>query len=231
MADVTPSSLSEPISTGTTLVAVACADGVIVGTDSRTSSGQYIVSRATDKITPISDNIVVLRSGSSADTQFIAKEVLRDIEIESLLDQVPVGVEKAAQLFRQYAYYNRVEISAGMIVAGWDTEKGGQIYAIPRGGFISREHFITFGSGSGVIMGYLDEKWKPAMSKEDAITLVSSCVRLAIYRDGSSGGVIRIGYISKDGVERSVLRPDKDQFPEIRTEEGYSRLPEHAASL
>jgi len=99
------------------------------------------------------------------------------------LDQVPVDVGKAAQLFRQYAYYNRVEISAGMIVVGWDKEKGGQIYAIPRGGFISREHFITFGSGSGVIMGYLDEKWKQLMSKEDAMKVSAIGVNDCHYYD------------------------------------------------
>ena len=43
-------------------------NGVIVASDSQTSSGFYISNRAADKITIITRNIVCLRSGSSADT-------------------------------------------------------------------------------------------------------------------------------------------------------------------
>jgi len=54
---------------GTTLIAIRYKDGVIVATDSQTSSGSYISNRASNKISVISDYIICLRSGSSADTQ------------------------------------------------------------------------------------------------------------------------------------------------------------------
>lgn len=58
--------------TGTTIVAVCYADGVVIGADSRVSTGIYISNRASNKITPLADSIFLLRSGSAADTQAVA---------------------------------------------------------------------------------------------------------------------------------------------------------------
>lgn len=58
--------------TGTTIVAVSFDGGVVLGADSRVSTGNYVSNRASDKITSLSDNAYMLRSGSAADTQAIA---------------------------------------------------------------------------------------------------------------------------------------------------------------
>lgn len=57
--------------TGTTIVAVAFDGGVVIGADSRVSTGTYVSNRAADKIHPLSDNAWLLRSGSAADTQAV----------------------------------------------------------------------------------------------------------------------------------------------------------------
>lgn len=36
-------------------------------------------------------------------------------------------VWRAAQIFRQFCYEYRDDLSAAVIVAGWDEEKGGQV--------------------------------------------------------------------------------------------------------
>ena len=46
--------------------------GVIIGADSRTTTGAYIANRVTDKLTKVTDLIYCCRSGSAADTQAIA---------------------------------------------------------------------------------------------------------------------------------------------------------------
>ena len=58
--------------TGTTVVAVAYDGGVVVGADSRVSMGTYINNRASNKITPLTDNVWLLRSGCAADAQAVA---------------------------------------------------------------------------------------------------------------------------------------------------------------
>ena len=53
----------------TTIIAVSFDGGVVMGADSRTSTGSYVANRVSDKITAIHDRIYVCRSGSAADTQ------------------------------------------------------------------------------------------------------------------------------------------------------------------
>lgn len=50
-------------------MAVAFNGGVVVGADSRTTTGSYIANRVTDKLTYLHDRIYCCRSGSAADTQ------------------------------------------------------------------------------------------------------------------------------------------------------------------
>ena len=53
-------------------MAVEFNEGVVIGADSRTTTGSYIANRVTDKLTPLHDNVYCCRSGSAADTQALA---------------------------------------------------------------------------------------------------------------------------------------------------------------
>lgn len=55
--------------------------GVVVGADSRTTTGSYIANRVTNKLTPIHDRIMCCRSGSAADTQALADIVSSHCEL------------------------------------------------------------------------------------------------------------------------------------------------------
>ena len=56
-------------------MAVTFNGGVILGADSRTSSGSYVANRVSDKIVPIHDYVWACRSGSAADTQAVTDHV------------------------------------------------------------------------------------------------------------------------------------------------------------
>ena len=59
----------------TTIMAVEFDGGVVIGADSRTTTGAYIANRVTDKLTKVHDRVYCCRSGSAADTQAIADMV------------------------------------------------------------------------------------------------------------------------------------------------------------
>jgi 20S proteasome subunit beta 1 len=63
------------VSTGTTIMAIPFDGGVVLGADSRVSTGTYVANRISDKIAQISDHIFVCRSGSAADTQALTDYV------------------------------------------------------------------------------------------------------------------------------------------------------------
>lgn len=58
----------------------------------------------------------------------MAHRLLRPFSIE--LDEPPL-VETAAHLFRASCYRYREELMAGILVAGWDRRKGGQVNPDP----------------------------------------------------------------------------------------------------
>eukprot|EP00127_Corallochytrium_limacisporum_P003842 Clim_evm56s153 gene=Clim_evmTU56s153 len=194
--------MSNEVMTGTTIMAVEFADGVVIGADSRTSMGSYVANRVSDKLTHITDNIYCCRSGSAADTQALADMVRYYLSMHSIeLGEAPL-VKTAASMFRLLCYNNRERLTAGIICAGWDPENGGSVYNIPLGGMWVRQPFAIGGSGSGYIYGFCDANYKKDMSKEECLEFVRNAVSLAMHRDGSSGGIIRQAVITKDGVER-----------------------------
>lgn len=84
----------------------------------------------------------------------------------------PATVEVAAAKFRSMGYEYRDDLSTSFLVAGFDAQKGGQIYAVPIGGMITRRNMAAAGSGSSFITGYLDKEYKDGMSREEAIDFV-----------------------------------------------------------
>lgn len=88
-------------------MAMQFADGVVLGADSRTSSGTYVVNRVTDKLTRVSDQIYCCRSGSAADTQAIADVVSYSLSFNEVQNGRPPYVKEAATEFQHYCYQYR----------------------------------------------------------------------------------------------------------------------------
>jgi len=116
-----------------------------------------------------------------------------------------VDVKTAAQLVMQLAYGNKNNLQAGMIVAGWDAREGGAVYGIPLGGTLLKVPFTLGGSGSSYIYGWVDHTYRAGMSREETEAFVTRAVSLAMARDGSSGGVVRLVTICSSGVTRKMV--------------------------
>lgn len=65
-------------------------------------------------------------------------------------------------------------MSAGIIVAGFDSRHGGQVYSVPIGGMIVRQPVSIGGSGSTFIYGYVDANFKKNMTREECEKFVLS---------------------------------------------------------
>lgn len=200
-----PDFLSKEISTGTTIMAVEYDGGVVIGADSRTTMGAYIANRVTDKLTKVSEKIYCCRSGSAADTQAIADIVKYRLNLFKMENNQEPTVHAAANVFRDICYNYRDQLMAGIICAGWDERNGGQVYCIPLGGMLTREPVCVGGSGSSYIYGFVDSTFKNGMTEEECSNFVLKAVTLALSRDGSSGGCVRLGVIDKDGLRRKVF--------------------------
>lgn len=201
--------LKKEVDLGTSIMAVSFDGGVVVGADSRVSTGVYISNRASDKITAVDDKIFVCRSGSAADTQAVSDYVKYFLDQHRMSYGKPPKVLTAANLFQQLCYNNKNMLTAGIIVAGWDEVKGGQVYAIPLGGAMIERKYTIGGSGSTYIYGFCDAYYKPNMTQEQCEEFVQKALSHAMARDGSSGGLIRTATITKSGVVRKMVPGNK----------------------
>jgi 20S proteasome subunit beta 1 len=186
-------------------MAVQFKDGVILGADSRTSTGSYVANRVTDKLTQVHDRVWCCRSGSAADTQAVADIVQYYLQMFEAEHGEPPSTRVAAAMFQQICYSNKDALSAGIIVAGWDRQNGGSVYSVPLGGSLHKQPFSIGGSGSTYIYGYCDAVYRDDMTKEECVEFVKNSVALAMSRDGSSGGVIRLAIVTETGVERMLF--------------------------
>ena len=188
--------------------------GVMLAADSRTSSGIYVANRVADKIWPISKNIFALKSGSAADTQFLlqtTKNYISQFAVD-YDDKPPVKV--AAIILQQYQYEYKDYLSAGIILCGVDNLEGPCIYSVGLGGTTLKQNIAMSGSGSTYVFGYIDNNYKPNMTKQEAKDFLRNAVALAMYRDNYSGGTIRMLDITKDGVTRDYIPFDQIKFPQ-----------------
>ncbi|XP_046693695.1 proteasome subunit beta type-9 [Silurus meridionalis] len=122
-----PDWLNEEVKTGTTIIAVTFEGGVVVGSDSRVSAGESVVNRVMNKLSQLHDKIYCALSGSAADAQTIAEIVNYQLDVHSIeLEEDPL-VCSAATLVKNITYKYKEELSAHLIVAGWDRRSGGQV--------------------------------------------------------------------------------------------------------
>ena len=70
--------------------------------------------------------------------------------------------------------YQYKQLSAAMIVAGWDKDTGGQVYGCPIGGTLVQENWTTDGSGSTYIWGYLDATFRYSSQLAAKSTVVTT---------------------------------------------------------
>jgi 20S proteasome subunit beta 1 len=212
MGYVTAADGGKEVSTGTTIMACEFDGGVIMAADSRTSTGDYVANRTSRKIFRLTEKIFVLRSGSAADTQALTAMVRNYLNQHSISIGAPPTVNTAANLMRLIAYNNKDNLTAGLIVGGWDAKRGPQVYVIPLGGTKLHKKVAIGGSGSGYITGLVDHLFKPNMSKRECQAMVAKCVSHAMARDGSSGGLIRMVTITADEVTEDCIYGDQLPF-------------------
>jgi len=80
---------------------------------------------------------------------------------------------------------------------------------------MEQHDFACNGSGSGYILGHIDKFINARdfscsrMSEEEAVEFVGSSIELAMDRDGSSGGVVRIYVINRNGKKKILRTPEK----------------------
>jgi 20S proteasome subunit beta 1 len=193
------------INLGTTLIVCLFQKGIMIVTDSQTSSGALKSNKVADKINILSNFITCCRSGSAADTQNIL-EHLRIQIFQYLLEwKSPLKVRSVAQMLQNLIKNEKKKMIFGFICAGWDSFHGGQIYSITQGGCLLNQVLALAGSGSMFIQGFCDSNFNLFMGYNESKNFLIKALSLSMNRDGYTGGAIRFVCITKFGIKREFF--------------------------
>lgn len=116
----------------------------------------------------------------------------------------PPPVHTAATLFQKLCYENKDQLSAGIIVAGWDKETGPSVYNIPLGGGLFRQPWAIGGSGSTYVYGYCDATYKEGWGRDETVNFVRNSALFSLLTVMGADSPASIGscYVSRWFVRR-----------------------------
>ncbi|MCU4742762.1 proteasome subunit alpha [Natronoglomus mannanivorans] len=215
------------VKTGTTTVAVAGSDGVVLGADTRASvgGGRFVANRTTQKIEPIGDRAAVAFSGSVSDAQSFVRQLRAESRLYELEHGTAISLESLATLagglVRRGPYRVLDLLLAGVeddgveaeSSAGDSTDVGAAVYDIGPGGGVMTADYAASGSGMQLAYGALEGTLGEATGTKtvgDLRPIVASAVRSATARDTASGDGMTVATVTTDGVER-------ERFDELET--------------
>jgi len=197
--------------TGTTTLAIKCKDGVILGSDTRVTSGYFVAHKSGRKIYMIKPHLAVTIAGVVADAQAIIDALKYYANIYEIKYNRPLSVKSAARLLSIILHQNRMfPLITELIVAGRDQGQYAIFRLDPFGSLIS-DKFTVSGSGSTIAIGVIENEYNENITIEDGIKLAIKALVSAMKRDIGSGDDINISIINKDGY-KELSREEKDKW-------------------
>lgn len=198
------------IKTGTTTVGIVCSDGIVIAADKRTTMGNIIFDREAQKVVPIVDDIVVTKAGMVSETQRLIKLVRAELKLIEVRTNRKVSVKEAANLFTNMNYYGIRQMGewaiAEFLVAGRDATGFSLYQAAADGSMKKHDNFSTTGSGSYMVYGVLEDKYKKGITVEEGVKLAVEGINSAQLRDSASGSGFDVYTITKDGLKKVLSK-------------------------
>jgi len=201
-----PKGVKEPIAkkTGTTIVGLIYKDGVVLGADTRATSGPTVADKNCEKIHHISKNIWCCGAGTAADTENITALIASQIELHRLATGQEPRVITALTRLKQRLFQHQGHISAALVLGGVDST-GSHLYTVYPHGSTDRLPYATMGSGSLAAMAEFERNYKDGLDEKEAIALVNNAIQAGIWNDLGSGGNVDICILRK-GKPMTMLR-------------------------
>jgi len=183
---------------GTTIVAIATAEGVVMAGDRRATMGNLIASRDIEKVHPADAYSLIGIAGTAG----IGIELMRLFQVElehyEKIEGAMLSLDGKANRLAGMVRGNLgaamqglavVPLFAGFDLAPNDPAKPGRIFSFDvAGGLYEETGYDSIGSGSVFAKSALKKKYRPGVSTQDAIRLAVEALYDAADDDTATGG-------------------------------------------
>eukprot|EP00667_Euglena_gracilis_P019822 EG_transcript_21297 len=188
------------LKTGTTIVGLVFKGGVVLGADTRSTSGTVVANKEVEKIHYVAPNIYCCGAGTAADTSAVTEMVSSALALQRLNSGKQSRVVNAETLLKRHLFRYQGHVSAALILGGVDVN-GPYLSSIAPHGSTQLAPFQTMGSGSYAAMAVLEAGYHDDLTEKEAIELVHKAVCRGIFEDLGSGSDVNIRVIRKDSSE------------------------------
>lgn len=208
--------------TGTSIAAVQFDGGVVLGADTRSTSGSVVANKNCFKLHYLQPNIYALGAGTAADTEHVTHLISGRLELHRLNTGETPRVITAVRMLKQLLFQYQGHMEAYLIVGGVD-DTGPHVTDVTAHGSSQVTPFLANGSGSLAILSVLEQQYKPTMNRQQAMDLVADAIFAGIHNDLGSGSNIDLCIIEKGKAKPDVLRPYKQFQPDVvKKEQSYT---------
>jgi proteasome beta subunit len=186
---------------GTTTVGVVCRDGVILGTDTRATMGNYVASKHAKKVYKITDNLAMTIAGGVAVAQRVVEILKINARLYELEKNRSIPVKSAARLVSNLLFSNREvgnPLPMQALVGGFD-ETGPHVFNLDPYGSLTEEKMVSTGSGSPFAYGVLESQYREDSAVDEMLSIVVKAVDSAMKRDVASGDSFDVAVIDAAG--------------------------------
>lgn len=183
--------------TGTTIVGVVYKDGVVLGADTRATSGSEVAEKNCEKIHYLAPNMYCCGAGTAADTEMITQLISSQLELLRMNTHSQSRITTACTLLKRRLFQHQGYISAALVLGGCDIN-GPCIYQIAPHGSTAKLNYTTMGSGSLAAMAIFESSWKEDLDEAEAVKLVQRAIGAGIFNDLGSGSNCDVCVIRTD---------------------------------
>jgi len=203
---------------GTTIVALSFDGGVVMAGARRATMGNLIAHREIEKVYPADEYSCIGIAGTAG----IAVELVRVFQvelehyekIEGALLSLDGKANRLSAMIRGNLGLAMQGLAVVPVFAGYDIERGvGRIFSYDvTGGRYEEQLHHSVGSGSVFARGSLKKRWRPGLSRPDAVAVAVEALFDAADDDSATGGPDQVRHI----------------YPIVATvtDAGYERVPD-----
>jgi len=199
---------SHLVKTGTTTLAIAAPDGVVMATERRATMGNLIGHKDTQKLFAIDTHLALTTAGLVGDAQMLARHLQAQAQLYRFKRDRPLPVRGAATLLGNILNQSRFQpYWVQLILGGFDppgpgAQGGGAIFSVDAAGGAIPETWTVSGSGSPFAYGVLEDRMASGINAKEAVDLAIRALNAAMRRDSASGNGIDVAVIDQAGFRR-----------------------------
>lgn len=191
-------------STGTTIVGCKFKGGVVIAADTRATAGNIVADKNCEKLHRLAPRIWCAGAGTAADTEMVTQLIALNLELHSMWQERQPRVITALTMLKQHLFKYQGHLGAYLICAGVDPT-GAHLMSVQAHGSTDIGEYQSLGSGSLAAMAVLETKWKPDMTRDEAVDLCAEAIESGIWNDLGSGSNVDV-CVMEVGKDAELLR-------------------------